>query len=254
MTYTITGLDPSPYAYLVGLSDAELNRCLFFRRGDDEPWIPPDLLQAIARQVGGFNYVGVTWNRYIDQLDQVVWNSVVIDDRERTFERSGVATRGEKPNDIEIDTNTLASGRALSAALTAAGFNPFKAGSVELKREAEPQNYSGPEKPVFPSNELLRDGDQPSHEAKVNFDRAQAAELRGKDLRQIHKLAADCGLIVGKDMRSYRAWLVENYDVNTAAVMDGVMRASVINALMNYADDIYLAGVPQELRADAAIA
>lgn len=222
-----------------GLSGEEVERILFFTNRDVEtPWIPPDILQAIALQVGKFKYVGVTFDQFIEKLDQIIWTATVIDEQDRTFVRSGVALIGERPNGQEMDTNLLAGGRALSAALTAAGFNPFKAGTIAAVTR----------KPGVPPAPPLSD------DAREIFEVTDSAALRGKDLRQIHALAEQCGLIRGKDQRLYRNWLSDYYHVNTAAVMDARTRASVINALDNFEMDYYLDGVPQELRADAAIA
>ena len=90
-----------------GLSDAELDRILFFTARDAEtPWIPPDILQAIALQVGKFTYVGVTFDQYIRELEQIIWSATVIDEHNRTFARSGVAKIGEAPNGVEIRCGT----------------------------------------------------------------------------------------------------------------------------------------------------
>ena len=57
------------------------------------------------------------------------------------FTHPGVATTGERPAGIDIEPETLAAGRALGASLRAAGFHPYKSGSVvdfsEMRREIE---------------------------------------------------------------------------------------------------------------------
>lgn len=228
-----------------GLSEAALARCRFFSQAD-EPWIPPDLLQSIALQIGSFTYVGISFNQYVRELEQQIWNAKVIDADGRTFERCGVATIGEEHGGevgdevVSLDTHALAQGRALQAALSAAGFHPFKAGF----RSAYPTRPA-----LSPAED-----ERLSEEEIELHKRADASELRGKDLRQIHALAEECGLIIGKDQRSYRAWLAKEFRSATAATLNAAQRASVINALLNYDMVANLANVPDELRADAMIA
>lgn len=219
------------------LSPDELNRVLFFT-DNETPWIPPDLLQAIALQVGSNRYVGVKFDQIIEKLNQICWIATVIDDRERTFERSGIATIGEAPQDKEIDTHVLAGGRALQAALNAAGFNPFKAGFVAIVTKADDQ-----ESP-----------DAMSVDERSAFLLEEEMALRLKDLRQIHKLAADCGLIVGRDQRRYREWLMAKYNVHSSIELDAKTRASVINSLSIFELEDYLLEIPHDMRADALIA
>lgn len=212
-----------------GLSDAELNRCLFFSKDQDEPWIPPDLLEAIARQTGGFQAINATYDKFIPELNQVVYTGMVEDQQGRVFMRSGVATIGERPGDAEIDEHTLAKGRGLSGALTGAGFNPFKAGTVvEMSLELSPRT-GGERLP-----DLQRDLDQVT----------EAAAVRIKDLRAIHAEAEKRQLIKGKDMSGYRAWLFEKFGVHTAAHMDEQDRARVINALQQIDPEVYRNDTP----------
>lgn len=226
-----------------GLSQAALDRCLFF--GRDEPWIPPDILQAIANGIGTFTYVGVKFGEYVRELEQCIWMATVVVDRGATFERPGVATIGEesgldKTGGLNIDAHLLAQGRALQAALDAAGFHPFKPGFC-LKNEPETPTHTG----------------QPPTEREIELQRkADESALRGKDLRQIHALAEECGLIIGDDRRNYRRWLKANYGgVETAAVLNASERASVINALSQFGpEDQFLNAVPLDLIADAMIA
>ena len=220
------------------LSPDELNRVIFFTE-NEAPWIPPDLLQAIALQVGSLRYVGVKFDQFIPQLQQHIWTATVIDERERTFERSGVATIGEQTPIAEmIDPHVLAGGRALQAALNAAGFNPFKAGFVASVTKSDDQE----------SPKAM------SVDEKSAFLLEEEMGLRLKDLRQIHKLAADCGLIVGKDQRRYREWLMEKYGVHSCIELDPKTRASVINSLSIFELEDYLLEIPHEMRADALIA
>lgn len=227
-----------------GLSQAALDRCRFF--GQDEPWIPPDILQGIANDIGTFSYVGIEFSKYVRELEQHIWTATVVDDKGRTYVRPGVATIGEESGSadeadgLNIDAHLLAQGRALQAALGAAGFHPFKPG-FRFKKEPELPSHTG-EAPTEREIELQRKADE--------------SALRGKDLRQIHALAEECGLIIGEDRRNYRRWLKANYGgVETAAVLNASERASVINALSQFGpEDQFLNAVPLDLIADAMIA
>jgi hypothetical protein len=223
-----------------GLSDAELNRCLFFEAKNDEPWIPPDILEAIARKTGGFQTISSTYDQFIELLNQIVYGGLVVDAQGRSFPRSGVATIGERPGGIEIDAHTLAEGRALSASLTAAGFNPFRAGSVVDLADHRTPTHSGP-----PLNET----------EKQLHGLEDEGTLRRKDLAQIHALATEKKLIVGKDLTRYREWLLKFFFTKTAATLTAGSRASVIEALNKLDEtDAYLFDVPEEFRSEALIA
>src|SRR5262245_35580852 len=75
-----------------GLSDSEINRCLFFSKEQDEPWIPYDLRLAIARISGGFTLAKASHEKVVLETNQVVYNGIVIDQEGRTYERPGVAS------------------------------------------------------------------------------------------------------------------------------------------------------------------
>lgn len=214
-------------------------RILFLNpRDENEPWIPPSELESIARQVGGFKTISVTHDKFIPETQQTVYLATVVDNSDRTFLRSGVATLDEKPNGEDIDTDVLASGRALGAALQAAGFNPFKSGSIvnlhEFRENFRPQNLSRQEREIHSIED--------------------EAMLRTKDLRQIHALAVEKGLWVGGNDSRYRQELQKTFGVKTSAILNREERAQVINWLNNYRDTDYLAGVPTELREDAMVA
>jgi hypothetical protein len=232
-----------------GLSDGEVSRCLFFRKDQDEPWIPPDLIEAIARKTGKFQGINALFDQYVEPLKQIVYTASVTDEFGRQYVRSGVATLGEKPNGADIETGTLACGRALTAALTAAGYNPFRASSIvdlDQRRSVSPT-------PPFSGQPL----DEAAKQLHATED---AAALRKKDLAQIHKLATDKGLIdyqVGgdKDLRRYRNWLEANFRERSAVEFDATKRALVINKLTEYnRDDDYIQHLSAELREDALIA
>jgi hypothetical protein len=63
------------------------------------------------------------------------------------------------------------------------------------------------------------------------------ADVRQGQLRQIHALAEECGLIQpgapgeGRDISRYRAFLQEHYNADSVAGMTEVERASVIQTL-----------------------
>jgi hypothetical protein len=218
------------------LSEADLNRVLFLNsRDQSDPWIPPDLLESIARQVGKFKMISVTYDQYERTREQVFYLANVVDEYDRSFPRSGVATVGEAPNGMDIDAETLAASRALGSSLRAAGFDPFRSGSVvDLQL------------PAMKRPSTLNEEQKNLHEV------ADQAELRRKDLAKIHLLAENKGLIVGKDDTRYRAWLKQNFNVGTAAILEPATRAGVINSLTQYQD--FLADVPVELQADALVA
>lgn len=212
-------------------------RVLFLNsRDQNEPWIPPSILEQIALQMDGYRSSSVQHDKFIPQTSQTIYLATVTDNLDRVFIRSGVATVGEI-NEVldEIDVDYLAMGRALSAALNAAGFNPVKAMKmVDFREEA--------------ANEKL---------PKMQYSVEEEAALRTKDLKQIHAIAEHKGLIKTleggvRDMTEYRRLLYEFFGTNTAAMMDAAQRAAVINWLNNY--DSFLQGVPAQYREDAMFA
>lgn len=208
-------------------------RILFLNsRNPNEPWIPPTILEQIALQMEGYRSSSVEHDKFIRETSQVVYVATVTDAKERVFTRSGVATVGEVNESLssEIDVEYLASGRALSAALRAAGFDPIKAQkTVNFDDEAAYENLP-----------------------KTQYQVESEAMQRTKDLRQIHALAEEKGLIVGKKDTNYRIWLTQNFGVKTSAILSESERAQVINKLRFYADDY--SDVPVELREEAMFA
>lgn len=140
---------------------------------------------------------------------------------------------GEKPNGYDIPPEILAEGRALSSALSAAGFHPFKSASVVNLADARVAIQNRQQTQEFTGIE-------------------DKAELRKKDLRQIHALAEEKGLIVGRDDTEYRIWLTKKFGVKTAALLEDVDRTRVINALRNYKDEFE--DLPSDMRDDAKVA
>lgn len=207
-------------------------RILFLNpRNQNEPWIPPTLLETIARAFDDYRSSSVAHDKFIPETAEVIYIATVTDSKNRIFSRSGVATIGEG-NAVgdEIDANILAQGRALSAALNAAGFNPVKsAPMVDFNVETAYEN-------------------QPKQQFAVEDE----AMLRTKDLKHIHALATDKGLIVGKDDTDYRVWLTQHFGVKTSAILSPTDRQRVINKLRTYADDY--SDVPSELREEAMFA
>jgi hypothetical protein len=196
---------------LVGAFNIQPERILFLNRQDPtDPWIPYDQLVAIARQSGEFKTISETYCEYIPELQQLIHSATVIDPDGRSYIRSGAATIGEKlPNEELPDEHSLAASRALKHALDAAGFNPVKAAPV-LDLKLQPEEHAI----------------------------ADQAESRREDLRQIHTLAREKGLIVPfdedptqNDLSAYRDFLKSNFGTNTSADMGPSLRAQLINAL-----------------------
>src|SRR5947209_19007520 len=93
----------------------------------EEAWLPAESLITIARQSGDFQTIDEGFDQFIAPLNQIVHRATVITKAGNTFTRSGVATVNERE---DMDDHALAAGRAVSAALTAAGFNPLRPGVV----------------------------------------------------------------------------------------------------------------------------
>ena len=220
--------------------DINEDRILFLNPVDkNEPWIPAEEMTAIARQHGGFKSIAVQHDKYIPETGQVIYMATVVDAQERVFIRSGAARMGEAPNGLEIDADTLAQGRALGAALRAAGFHPYKSGSI-----VELEDF---DRAAFKLTEEQKGLQQIEDEAAS----------RKSDLGQIHALAQEKGLILllpgnVKDMTKYRSELQLRFNTQTAATLDRAGRAAVINWLKTYDD--FLETVPKELREEAQMA
>lgn len=204
----------SVVAKLVQNFNIQGDKVLFLNEADPlDPWLNSKTLLAIARQSGEFKQVATTFAEYVEPLKQIVWSSTVVDQQGLGYTRSGVATIGEKlPNEEIPDEHDLAGSRALRAALDDAGFDPTKAAPV-LSLKLPPAEHAA----------------------------AHENETRLSDLRRIHKIATDKGLIVPieddaarNNDSGYRGWLVRNFEVNTTAAMGPADRARVINALTEY--------------------
>lgn len=201
------------------LSKFGINRddVLFLNEKDPaEPWLSSDQLMSIARQAGGYKTTSITFDKFIPERQQVIYTALVEDEFGRTYVRSGAATENEN---AQIDADTLAQARSMKAALTASGFNPFKAGSVVSISDKQAQRG-------LSQNELAQ------HET------TEEAALRVKDLKQIHALAVAKRLINFqqgfKDDSAYRVWLFEKFNIDSAAQANRVLRAQIINALNLY--------------------
>jgi hypothetical protein len=196
-----------------GLNGADTEGILFLDRSKKlKPWFPYDVGLTIARQSDDLGGIEEHYISYIDPLRQVVHSATVTDARGRTFTRSGVAKIGEKLDNEETpDEHRLAGARALNAALDAAGFNPLKAGSSALELNLPPREHIAQDE----------------------------SASRRKDLKQIHLLAAQKGLIVPQeedaarnDMTEYRKFLADNFQGrNSAADFSSAERAILINLL-----------------------
>jgi len=187
--------------------DIDAERILFLNEEKpEEPWLPAESLLTIARRSGNFQTIDESFDQYIEPLSQVVHRATVIDREGMTYTRSGVATINERE---EVDAHALAAGRAVGAALTAAGFNPLRPGAVVSLDLALPGG---------------------------DVRQADEAQSRNADLRRIHAIAERKGLILplpggGWDRAGYRRLLMEKFGVNTAAMFDATQRASFINIL-----------------------
>lgn len=184
------------------------DRILFFNSSDPlDPWIAPDELLSIARREEAFLEIEVTFHQWVPGLDLICYMATVINNDNRIFKLTGAAKMGEaRPGGP--DEHTIASGRALGAALRAAGFHPLKSGSVV--------------------------GNSPQAGSSISY--ADEARIRTNQLAQIHLLAEKAGLILGvpgqrKDMTRYRAWLTEGFGTDTAAVLTEPERTQVITEL-----------------------
>ena len=174
----------------------------------DEPWLTAAALMTIARQSPEILEVSERYDRYIEALQQIVYVGTVALKDGRTFQRSGVATIGEKlPGGDEADEHELAAARAIRKVLDAAGFNPLST----------------------PSD---------SRSTDRSFDDAMQ---RSKDLARIHLLAGQAELITQKGNRrddvEYRRFLKDHCSamgregVTTASELNQAERASLIAAL-----------------------
>lgn len=187
------------------------DRVLFLNEDKpEEPWLSAEALVTIARRTDNFNGIDEGFDQFIPQLNQIVHRATVTDKAGRVYTRSGVATVGERQ---DIDDHALAAGRAVSAALTAAGFNPLRPGAV------------------------VSLGARPQQESATQGDEINARNL---DLKRIHAIAERKGLIRQNgnvvDRAAYRAFLLANFKVTTAATFDQTQRASLINLLEQLPD------------------
>lgn len=195
-------------------------RILFINeRDENDPFIPAELLVSIARQHGGIKSVIENFDRFIPETNQYVYTASVVNEKDIVFARTGVATVNENE---DIDAETLAAGRAISAALRDAGFHPYRSGSV-VSLDAARQEINN------------------RHSESVKTPLLQAADRRRKDLFQIHDIAKREGLISEysdgtQDQTSYREFLQKEFGVFSAAELDEQQRARVINRLRNYKD------------------
>ncbi len=190
--------------------DIDGERILFLNQDKpEEPWLNAEALTTIARRSGMFREIDEGFSQYVTVLDQVIHTATVVDAEGRRYTRTGVATRGESS---EIDDHGLAAGRAISAALTAAGFNPLRPGAVVV-----------------------------AESTRTITDQVDEARLRTKDLKQIHSLGVQKGLITllsggGRDLTKYRDRLADKFGVRSAGGLDAETRASVINYLQQLPD------------------
>jgi len=202
-------------------------RILFLNpRRPTEPWLNYDGLTTIATASGRFRSLSESFSTFVAGLNHIVHTATVVTVEGFDYTRSGVASIGETLFEgDEVDEHDLAATRAMRKALDSAGFNVVKASSiiaVDLNLPA-----------------------QPPHTLSLDQHNAvQEARTRIKDLRLIHMLAAQKGLIVPaeddpsrNDMTRYRQWLADNFEgVSSAAGLSPANRSIAINMLRTLAD------------------
>ncbi len=182
------------------------SKVLFFKEAPLEPWIPPAELKSIARRSGGFQQIAVRYDKYVPETQQVVCVCEVVTDDGVKYSSFGIATMGEsKRAGEDVPTEILAAGRAVSATLNDAGFNPLRSNSVGS-----------------------------SETGTI----AEEAAKRVTDIRQIKALATEIGLISGGDDSMYRKWLKAQFsqfyserEIGSVGGLDAEQRAMVIDKL-----------------------
>lgn len=204
-------------------------RILFLNpRDPNDPWIPADELESIARQTDRIEQISVMHDKYIPETGQVIYTATVVNKNGVTFTHPGVAKVGETPNGYDIEADVLAGGRALSAALKAAGIHPYRSGSVVdiglVRQQVEAKNDA----------------------------RAVQEESRANGLRQLHAVAEKKKLKVGTNDIAYRMWLQAEFGVKTAVGFDSEKLALAIDRLNRYENPFD--GLPQEVGADSMAA
>ena len=204
--------------------DIDGDRVLFLNpKNPAEPWLPPAELMTIARKIGGFQAIDTDISQYIEPLQQISYKATVIDKDGVSYSRPGTAKIGEMTPVGEIDANVLAEGRALSAALRAAGFDPTKSGSV-----TQISDY--------------KQTQQLSDDEKLKRETEDRLALEQRDRKQIHALAAEKGLIKTladgtKDLTPYRRFLWQKFGKTSTVGMSPAERSITINELRNYLSD-----------------
>jgi hypothetical protein len=178
---------------------------------EKQPWLSSEQLCAIARQLGLFRLFDVDFADIKD--NQIVYKATLVTNDDVTFSRSGVATVGEKlPDGKGVSTQDLAASRALRSALAMAGVDPFRTAPVEKLASV-------------------------TTEKKHNSEAAIRAVERSNNIKLLHALATEKGLIVNGKYSLYRTWLLENFDVDSSANFTEEQFALAINKLkqVNYA-------------------
>jgi hypothetical protein len=182
------------------------DRILFLNDADPlDAWIPPDELLSFARRTESFLELEVSFHQWVPGLNLVCYQATVINNDNKIFRMTGAAKLTEAHADGP-DEHAIASGRALGAALRAAGFHPLKSGSALEGKKQSSTTY------------------------------ADEAGVRTNQLSQIHVLAEKAGLIINvpgerKNMDTYRAWLTELFGTPTAAVLSEPERTMAIAEL-----------------------
>lgn len=180
-----------------------------------EPWLNSKTRLRIAEASEFFESIESTFDKCFTEPAssptrpggvQVVHNTTVVR-QGRPYTMPGIAMIGEKLwNGEEADAYDLSRSRSIANACDAAGFNPLR----------RPRSI-----PTQSQNE----------EADADAEAVEAA-LRVKDLRRIHVVARQVGLIRGLEERLYRGFLREFYQVDSSAAMDLMQRHLLINKML----------------------
>lgn len=222
MTRTTRALTSGQQAVVKQLVDRwslDPERILFLKaHKPTEPWLNYEALTVVARGSGRFRSLSESFATFVPELKHVVHSATVVDSEGFDFTRSGAAAIGETlfEGDV-VDEHDLAATRALRKALDSAGFDIVKASSV-----------------------VAIDLNLPKEEHRERDE----ANARLQDLRTIHKLAAQKGLIVPlqedasrNDMTAYREWLAEHFEgASSAAGFAATNRSIAINLLRQLPD------------------
>ena len=155
---------------------------------DGEKWLSAEQLAAILRERGDFAAVRTGYEAFITELNQLIYFAELVDRDGHLYRRSGVATIGERlPTGAETNEHQLASARALRSTLALAGYDLLR-------------------------NEKV----QPLKRGRIELQPDPAHITRRDQIRRLHALATEAGLIEGSNRRGYQEFLLENFDTDSS--------------------------------------